>query len=48
MPLFHDCDKMRFHMNEVFACIKNSIDMFVHIYIEIKNKVKKIVIKKRG
>lgn len=27
-------------MNEVFACIK-SIDMVVHIYIEIKNKVKK-------
>lgn len=32
-------------MNEVFACIK-SIDMVVHIYIEIKNKVKKKVIKK--
>lgn len=28
-------------MNEVFACIKKSIDMVVHIYIEIKNKVKK-------
>lgn len=27
-------------MNEVFACIKKSIDMVVHIYIEIKNKVK--------
>lgn len=35
-------------MNEVFACIK-SIDMVVHIYIEIKNKVKKKkVIKKHG
>lgn len=40
MPLFHDCHKMRFYMNEVFACIKKSIDMVVHIYIEIKNKVK--------
>lgn len=34
-------------MNEVFACIK-SIDMVVHIYIEIKNKVNKKVIKKHG
>lgn len=41
MPLFHDCHIMRFYMNEVFACIKKSIDMVVHIYIEIKNKVKK-------
>lgn len=35
-------------MNEVFACIKKSIDMVVHIYIEIKNKVKKKVIKEHG
>lgn len=46
MPLFHDCHIMRFYMNEVFACIKKSIDMVVHINIEIKNKVKKKVIKK--